>query len=80
MIPTQRSAIRDAGRCQVAGRFVVHPTQDVCLPRPPRLDLAGVAHRVVQRSNGRQPYFFTTDDDRRYVRDLNEIVRQESLL
>jgi putative transposase len=47
------------------------------MPRPPRLDLPSVAQHVVQRGNDRQPCFFTADDYRRYLRDLNEIARRQ---
>ncbi len=47
------------------------------MPRPPRLDLPGVAQHVVQRGNDRHPCFFTADDYRRYLRDLNEIARRQ---
>jgi putative transposase len=32
---------------------------------------------VAQRGNDRQPCFFTADDYRRYLRDLNEIALRE---
>jgi len=32
---------------------------------------------VIQRGNDRQPCFFTADDYRRYLRDLNETARRE---
>lgn len=47
------------------------------MPRPPRLDLPGIAQHIVQRGNDRQPCFFTADDYRRYLRDLNEIAQRE---
>lgn len=47
------------------------------MPRPPRLDLPGVAQHVIQRGNDRQPCFFTADDYRRYLHDLNEIALRE---
>jgi len=47
------------------------------MPRPPRLDLPGVAQHVVQRGNDRQPCFFVAEDYRRYLRDLNEIALRE---
>ncbi|RYD14461.1 MAG: transposase [Lysobacteraceae bacterium] len=47
------------------------------MPRLPRLDLAGIAQHVIQRGNDRQPCFFTPDDYRRYLHDLNEIALRE---
>lgn len=47
------------------------------MPRPPRLDLPGIAQHIVQRGNDRQPCFFTTENYRRYLHDLNEIAQRE---
>lgn len=47
------------------------------MPRLPRLDLPGIAQHVIQRGNDRQPCFFTPDDYRRYLHDLNEIALRE---
>jgi putative transposase len=47
------------------------------MPRLPRIDLPGIAQHVIQRGNDRQPCFFTPDDYRRYLHDLNEIALRE---
>ena len=47
------------------------------MPRPPRLDLPGIAQHVIQRGNDRQPCFFAADDYRRYLRYLAEIALRE---
>ena len=47
------------------------------MPRPPRLDLPGIAQHVVQRGNDRQPCFFTPDDYVLYRITLNEIALRE---
>ncbi len=47
------------------------------MPRPPRLDLPGIAQHVVQRGNDRRPCFFTDDDYRRYLHDLDEAALRE---
>lgn len=43
------------------------------MPRAKRLDVAGVAQRVVQRSNDRQSCFFREADYLRYLQDLREV-------
>ena len=42
------------------------------MPRPPRLELPGVAHHVIQRGNNRAPCFFGDADRRFYLKCLEE--------
>ncbi len=46
------------------------------MSRQPRPDLAGVTQHVVQRGNDRQPCFFTTQDQGRYLSDLAMAARR----
>jgi putative transposase len=47
------------------------------MPRPPRIDLPGIAQHVIQRGNDRRPCFFAEIDYVRYLQDLREIARRE---
>ncbi len=47
------------------------------MPRPPRLDLPGIAQHVIQRGNDRRACFFEPVDYTRYLQDLREIARRE---
>lgn len=46
------------------------------MPRPPRLELPGVAHHVIQRGNNRAACFFGDADRRFYLRCLEEAARR----
>jgi putative transposase len=46
------------------------------MPRPPRLELPGVAHHVVQRGNNRSACFFGDADRRFYLKCLEEAARR----
>lgn len=47
------------------------------MPRPPRIDLPGIAQHVIQRGNDRRPCFFAKIDYVRYLQDLRDIARRE---
>ncbi len=47
------------------------------MPRPPRIDLPGIAQHIVQRGNDRKPCFFADVDRIRYLQDLRDIARRE---
>ena len=47
------------------------------MSRLPRINLPGITQHVIQRGNDRQPCFFTSEDYRRYLHDLNEIALRE---
>lgn len=42
------------------------------MPRPPRIEFAGIPQHVVQRGNDRQPCFLGAADHERYLRGLQE--------
>lgn len=46
------------------------------MPRPPRIDLPGIAQHVAQRGNDRQPCVFAAADHPRYLTDLREPAAQ----
>ena len=46
------------------------------MPRPPRLELAGVAHHVIQRGNNRAACFFGDADRRFYLKCLEDAAKR----
>jgi len=64
------TAVRDEGRLGACS------VRTCTVPHQPRIDLPGIAQDVVQRSNDRQPCFFSEADYRRYLIDLRELAAQ----
>ncbi len=52
-------------------------TQPITMPRPLRIDLAGIPQHVVQRGNDRQPCFFADGDYLCYRSELRDLARRE---
>jgi len=48
------------------------------MPRPPRLELPGVAHHVIQRGNNRGACFFGDTDRRFYLKCLEDAAKRRS--
>lgn len=46
------------------------------MPRKPRFNLHGIPQHVIQRGNNRDPCFFTEEDYRRYLGDLQEAAEK----
>ncbi|MCI0505129.1 MAG: transposase [Gammaproteobacteria bacterium] len=44
------------------------------MPRKPRFNLVGLPQHVIQRGNNRKPCFFSEQDYRRYLEDLEEVA------
>ena len=46
------------------------------MPRKPRFNLIGIPQHVIQRGNNREPCFYTEEDYRRYLDDLQESAKK----
>ena len=46
------------------------------MPRKPRFNLIGIPQHVIQRGNNREPCFYTEQDHRRYLDDLQEVAKK----
>ncbi len=49
------------------------------MPRKPRFTLPGVPQHVIQRGNNREPCFYTAEDCSRYLVDLGDALRRNSV-